>query len=121
MRLQLMAREVADNVLGRRILFYKSLYNASNLLFKHDNPEQFEYLQLLSLGYQLCHVPIGQYPVTAARYVNQSAVCFSRVESGFEYNYSTSSFKALEPWELCVPPDRDEWIKQRACELVTSF
>lgn len=121
MRLQLMAREVADNVLGLRIRFYKSLHNSSHLLYKHDNPEQFEYLQLLSLGYQFCHVPVGLYPVTAARYVNQSAVCFSRVESGFKYNYSSQSFAPLEPWELCVPSNREAWVKQMACELVTAF
>jgi len=121
MRLQFMERDAANNVLGLRIPFYKSLHNASHLLYKHDNPEQFEHLQLMSQGYQFCHVPVSLYPVTAARYVNQSAVCFSRVESGFEYNYSARSFTALEPWELCVPPLREEWVKKMACELVTAF
>lgn len=77
MRFQLMTREAASKVIGKRMEYYHSLRKTRTLPF---NPEQFELWQSRHYQVSTCPKPVELVPVAVVRHISNGTFCFPKYE-----------------------------------------
>lgn len=99
MRWQLMTRETATLVIGKRVEYYHYLITSNQTIY---NPEQYELAQLKHYGVKICEFDANIIPNIVGRHVMNDQICFLKPET----------------IDNCAPSANASYVQQNLCHLL---